>query len=231
MVGAVGEHDLVLAGARDGLSEPVDDRANALLGIVIPREAREVVVVREQLAGDDLRGTRTPAEHDADVVGLVAHAAREEKGADAESRQDLRQLRRVTEAVGEVAGAARLDPEPPADAAAEQEVADERLGSHEDLVREDVRRAGLETAGVEQRLQPSRVLRPHLGVVLEHDRLPVERERREGRVAFERVQDAVDDRAETQPEELEGQVPLAIPVRVWDDEVAEVGHLGQGSGT
>ena len=75
------------------------------------------------------------------------------------------------------------------------------------------------------------MLWPHVDVVLEHDRLPVERERREGRVALERVQDAVDDRAETQPEELEGQVPLAIPVRVWDDEVAEVGHLGQGSGT
>ena len=196
----------------------------------MPREAREVVVVGEHLAGDDLRGAGTPAEDDADVVDLVAHAAREEERADAESRQDLRQLRRVAEAVGEVAGAARLDPEAPADAAAEQEVADERLASHEDLVRQDVRRAGLEPAGVEQRLQPSRVLRPHLDVVLEHDRLPVERERREGRVAFERVQDAVDDRAETQPEDLERQVPLAIPVRVRDDEVTKVGHLGHGPG-
>src|SRR6185437_16078164 len=87
-------------------------------------------------------------------------------------------------------------------------------------------RADLESSGFEQRLQPPRVLRPNLEIVLEHDRLPVERERRERRVALERVQDAVDDRAETQPEELEGQVPLAIPVRVWDDEVAKVRRLG-----
>src|SRR6185437_12500604 len=59
----------------------------------------------------------------------------------------------------------------------------------------------------------------------EHDRLPVERERRERGVAFERVQDAVDDRAETKPEDLEGEVPLAIPVRVRDDEITKVRHL------
>ena len=221
VVGAVRKHDLVLTGAAQKLAEPLDDRAHALLGVVIPREPREVVVVREHLAGDHLRRPGTPAEDDADIVDLVPQAAREEEGADAEPGQDLRQLRRVAEAVGEVAGAARLDPEASADAAAEQEVADERLAPDEDLVGQDVRRAGLEAACVEQRLQPSLVLRPHLDVVLEHDRLPVERERREGRVAFERVQDAVDDRAETQPEELEGQVPLAIPVRVRDDEVAE----------
>ena len=127
---------------------------------------------------------------------------------------------------GEVAGAARLDAEPPADAAAEQEVADERLAADEDLVRQDVRRADLEAPGLEQRAQPALVLRPHLDVVLEHDRLPVERERGEGRVALERVEDAVDDRAEPQPERLERQVPLAVPVRVRDDEVTKVRHLG-----
>ena len=152
--------------------------------------------------------------------------AREEEGADAEAGEDLRQLRRMAEAVGQVAGAARLDPEAAADPAAEQEVADERLAADEDLVRQDVRRADLEAPGREQRPQPSLVLRPHLDVVLEHDRLPVERERREGRVALERVEHAVDDRAEPQPEELEGQVPLAVPVRVRDDEEAEVGDLG-----
>ena len=186
--------------------------------------------MREHLARDDLRRAGAPAEDDADVVDLVSHAAREEKGADAEPGQDLRQLRRVAEAVGEVAGAARLDPEAPADAAAEQEVADERLAADEDLVGQDVRRADLEAPVVEQRLQASLVLRPHLEVVLEHDRLPVERERRERGVAFERVEDAVDDRAETQPEDLEGEVPLAIPVRVRDDEVAKVATTSATAG-
>src|SRR5262249_16943164 len=176
--------------------------------------------------GAHLRLSGTPAEDDADVVDLVAHPAREEHGADAEAGQDLRQLRGVAEVVGEVAGAARFDPEAPADATPEQEVADERFAADEDLVREDVRRAHLEAAGVEQRLQPFLVLGSYLDVVLEHDRLSVERERCERGVALERVQDSVDDRPETQPEELERQVPLAVPVRVRDDEVPEVGHLG-----
>ena len=123
---------------RSELAEPLDDRPHALLRVVVPREAREVVVVRKHLARDDLARAGAPAEDDADIVDLVAHAAREEEGADAEAGEDLRQLRRVAEAVGHVAGAARLDPEAPADAPAEQEVADERLAADEDLVGQDV---------------------------------------------------------------------------------------------
>ena len=70
------------------------------------------------------------------------------------------------------------------------------------------------------------MLRPYVQIVLEHDRLPVERERGEGGVALERVEDAVDPLSEQQPELLERQIPLAVPVRVWDDEVAKVRHLG-----
>ena len=226
VVRAVRKHDLVLTCAAHGLPEVLDDRAQALLGVVVPGEAREVVVVREHLARDDFRRTGAPAEDDADVVDLVAHAAREEEGGDAEAGQDLRQLRRVAEAVGKVAGAARFDPEAPADPAAEQEVADERLAADEDLVGQDVRGADLEAPGLQQRSQAILVLRPHLDVVLEHDGLSVEREGREGAIALERVQDAVDDRTQAQPELLEGQVPLAVPVGVRDDEEAEVGHLG-----
>ena len=151
MVRAVREHDVPLPGAAHDVAEPLDDRAHALLGIPVPGEPREVVVVREHLARDDLRRAGAPAEDDADVVDLVSHAAREEKAADAEPGQDLRQLRRMAEAVGEIAGATRLEPEAPADAAAEQEVTDERLASDEDLVGQDVRRADLEAPVVEQR--------------------------------------------------------------------------------
>src|SRR5207248_11716668 len=63
-------------------------------------------------------------------------------------------------------------------------------------------------------------------VVLEHDRLAVEREGTERFVALEHVEHRVDDRAEPEPEHLERHVPLAVSMRVRDDEVAEVGDSG-----
>ena len=215
---------------RSCVAEVVDDRAHALLRVVGRGQAREVVVVRQHLARDHLGRACAPAKQDADVFDLVTQAAREEERADAEAGEDLRQLRRMAEAVGEIARAARLDAETAADPPAEQEVADERLAADQDLVGQDVGRADLEAPGLEQRPQATLVLRPHVDVVLEHDRLPVERERGEGGVAFERVQDTVDDGAEPQPERLEGQVPLPVPVRVRDDEVTKVGRLGHGEG-
>src|SRR5690348_3285730 len=130
----------------------------------------------------------------------------------------------MPEAVGEVAGAARLKPETPADTSSEEEIADERLAADEDLVRQHVGRADLETPGREQLVQTSRVLRSHLDVVLEHDRLSVEREGGERGVALEGVEDAVDHRPETQTELLEREIPLAVPVRVRHDEVVEIRH-------
>ena len=225
VVGAVREHDRVLAGTAQHVAEPPDDPSHALLRVAVPRQARKVVVVRKHLARDDLGRSGAPAEHDADVVDFVTHAAGEQERADPEAGEDLRQLGRVAEAVGHVAGAARLDAEAAADSPAEQEVPDERLAPDEDLVRQDVRRPGLETSCREQRPQPRLVLRPNVDVVLEHDRLAVERERRERGVALERVEDTVDDRAEPQPEDLERDVPLAIPVGVGDDEEAEIRRL------
>ncbi len=231
VVGAVREQDRVLPRVLQELAEALDDPLHALLCVVVPAEPGEVVVMRQQLAGDDLGRAGAPAEDDADVVELVAEPAREEEGADAEAREDLRQLRGMAEAVGEVAGAARLDPEAAADAPAEEEIADERLAAHEDLVGKDVRGAGLQPAGLEQSAQPPLVLRPDVDVVLEHDRLAVEGERRERRVPLERLEDIVDRRAEPQPEDLERQVPLAVPVRVRDDEEAEVGGRCHRRGT
>ncbi len=85
-------------------------------------EPGEVVVVRQLLAGDDLRGPGAPAEDDADLVELVAEAAREEERAESEAREQLRQLGRVSEAVRFVAGGRRLDAEAATDAPPEQQV-------------------------------------------------------------------------------------------------------------
>jgi hypothetical protein len=94
--------------------------------------------------------TRSSASWSQVRVDLVAHPAREEEGADPEAGEYLRQLRRVTEAVGQIAGAARLDSEAAADAAPQEKVAHERLGADEDLVGQDVGRADLEAACGEQ---------------------------------------------------------------------------------
>ena len=160
MIGAVCKQDLVLTGVAHELAEGIHDPPHALLGVVIPREPGEVVVVRQHLAGDHLGRPGTPAEDDADIVELVPEPAREEEGVEAEPGEDLRQLRRVAEAVGHVARAARLDPEAAADAPAEEKIADERLGADEDLVGQDVRGTDLEPAGGEQRAQPLLVLGP-----------------------------------------------------------------------
>src|SRR5581483_1987852 len=202
-------------------SEGLDDRLHTLFRLVRRRQAGEVVVVRKELARDHLGAGGAPAECDAGIVDLVAHAAREEERAEAESGEHLRQLRGMPEAVRLVAGARRLDAETAADAAAEKEVADERLAADEDLVREDVPRARLEPSGGEERAQAPRILRADVHVVLEHDRLAVERERAERRVGLERVEHGVDDGAESQPEHLERHVPLAVPVRVGNDEEAD----------
>jgi hypothetical protein len=66
VVGAVCKQDLVLTGVAHELAEGIHDPPHALLGVVIPREPGEVVVVRQHLAGDHLGRPGTPAEDDAE---------------------------------------------------------------------------------------------------------------------------------------------------------------------
>src|SRR5207247_7157255 len=112
-------------------AEVLHDLLDPLRGVVGRCESREVVVMGQQLARDDLGPGRSPAEDDAEIVELVAEPAREEERPQAEPRQKLRELRGMTEAVGRVSGRRRLDAEPATDAPAEQEVADERLSADE----------------------------------------------------------------------------------------------------
>src|SRR5205823_14136875 len=119
-------------------------------------------------------------------------AAREEEGVDAEPGEQLRQLRRMPEAVGHVSGRRRRGTMPPAHLAAEQQVAHERLADDEEFVRQHVARSYRKPARGEQGAQPRLVLRPQLQIVLEHDRLSVERERTEALVVLQRREDVVD---------------------------------------
>ena len=225
VVGAAREQDRVHVRALQHRAEAVDDSLDPLRRVRDRRQPREVVVVREELACDHLLAACAPAEDGADVVDLVAHPPREQERVEAEAREQLRQLRGMPEAVRLVAGARRLDPEAAADAAPEQEIAHERLAADEDLVRQHVPRACLQPAGGEKRAQAALVVGTDVRIVLEHHRLAVERERAERLVRFERVEDAVDDGAEAEAEDLERDVPLPVPVGVRNDEEVEVGRL------
>ena len=104
VIGAVAEQHLVHPGALQGRAEALGDPPDAVLGIVDAPDVGEVVVVRELLAREHAAPVRRrPAEHEPDLVELVAHPAREDEALDPEAGQDLRQLQRMPEAVGHVA--------------------------------------------------------------------------------------------------------------------------------
>ena len=111
--------------------------------------------------------------------------------------------------------------------AAVEQVAHQRLGADEELVRQRVAGAGVDPPGPQQRAQAVLHLGPDLQVVLEQDRLPVEREPVLG-PGLERGDDLVDDLDQVDAEVLEGQVPLAVPVRVRHEPQAPGPGVEQG---
>ena len=111
-----------------------------------------------------------------------------------------------------------------------EEVANQRLGSGQEFVGHDVGRAHRQPAGSSQRAQTRYEIRPQLGDVLEDDRLPVEREMADPRVALHHLDHFRDHAHEAHSELLEGQIPLAIPVRVRHDPDAEAAERGVGDG-
>ena len=193
MIGSVREQDRVAPGSLERSAEVLDDALDPIGGLVCRRELSEIVVVRQELTGDHLAPRRTPPEQQVDI----AETAREEERREAEAGEQLRELRRVTEAVGRVAGPGRLPAEAAADAPPEQKVANEALATNEQLVGKHIPGPDLEPARSEQRAQPCLVVGSHVDVVLEHDRLPVEREREERRIPFEHVEHLVERLAES----------------------------------
>ena len=230
MVGAVAQHDVVDVRPFKRSPEALMQRPDPRLRVIDARDVREVAVVAEELERQDRAPVRRdPIERDPDVVELVAEPAREQEALDPEARQNLRELTRMAEAVREVAGRRGPSAEPLADGAADQEVTNERLGADQKLIGQYIAWTDLDPAGGDQCPQPRFVLGADSDVVLQHDRLSVERERCERRIAFERVEHLVDHASEHQPEVLERAVPLAIPVCMRHDEIAlhVLGHPGR----
>ena len=153
--------------------------------------------------------------------GLGADAAPDEDGVDPEAAQDRRQVRDVPEGVRRVADhhrpavrARRAD--------AGHQVADVRLAADEELVRQHVAGAGEQAPVAHEPLDVGAALRADLEVVVQRHRLAVEDEVAVVRVAVEEVEEGVHHADEARAEGLEGQVPLAVPVGVGDDDEGAV---------
>ncbi len=221
MVGSVAQHDFVDIRPLEPLPEAFRQRTHPCLGVVRTRDIREVAVIGEELERPHRAPIRRyPPKREADIVHLVAKPAREQKAVDPKACQNLGQLQWMAEAVGKVTSSRRLTAEPLADGTADQKVAHKRLAADQELIRQHVARTNLDPAHRDQRPQPRLVLGPDRDVVLQHDRLPVERERSELQVTLERVKHLVNHAPEHQPEVFERAIPLAIPVGVRHDEVA-----------
>ena len=143
------------------------------------------------------------------------HATPDDGVVEPERAQDLRHLRDVAEHVGQIADAHRSAELVCAREAA-LEVPPDRLPGNEELVHQYLPRADREPPLLDQPADPTLVLGAHLEVVVDRLELAVERED-ETRVRLEHVEDAIDQPDESQPEALEREVPLPVPVRVRDE--------------
>src|SRR5439155_6320516 len=102
-----------------------------------------------------------------------------------------------------------------------EQVADVGFPGREQRVGLDVPRSDRETPRAARRLEVGAASGTDLQVVLEHDRLPVEQEAESGVVGDE-LEDAVDEIDETRAKGLVRPVPLAVPVRVRDEDALHV---------
>ena len=122
----------------------------------------------------------------------------------------------MPEGVGDVAHV-HAPPELVRRTRAVEQVPDDRLGAHEELVGEHGPGPDQEAAGGDV----SDDLPPALGadreVVVEDDRLAVEREVTEVGVALEHAQKEIHQVDQLDAHRLKGEIPLPVPVGVRDD--------------
>ena len=220
------EQERVAGGVRRGARhdprqvrpDPAWDVGHGLAAI--SDEAERVVVVRDLVRGEHtVARWRVPPEFAPKVLALVPHAAREHIGVVPEAAQELRHLRGMTEWVGHVRDARRAsersgDPQPLL------EIADQRLTGDQEQVGEHVPGTDEQPIRADERLDPPAIAGADGQVVLERDRLAIEGERAEPRLALEQIEQVAEHRHQLGAEALEPLVPLAVPVGVRDDERA-----------
>jgi hypothetical protein len=182
----------------------------------LSRHVQEVgavlVPVREVLGADGRSVRRLPLEHVG--IDLRGDATPDDRLLDSGEPQDLGHLRHVAEHVRQVpdrhrAAELRAAPLPVL------EVPEDRLARDQELVHQHLPRPDREAPLFDQAADSRLRLGPHLEVVVDGGELSVEREPVAG-VGLHGIEQPVDQPDESQPEALEREVPLAVPVRVGD---------------
>ncbi len=200
--------------------EAVDDRPQSC------DCAREVVVGVEPGRGEVALGELprahgravgcSPRVERAERVELGAAPSPVDEGVEPEAGEELRELRGMAERVGDV-GDRRYRSECARHRAAEQEVADMGLAGRQQRVGLHIPWPRREPPGVKSRDDLVATIGPHVEIVLEHDRLPVEHEAK-ARVDRDEVEHRVDRVDEPSAKRLERSVPLPVPVEVGDEQ-------------
>src|SRR5439155_275834 len=122
-----------------------------------------------------ITGRRLPPELAPDRFALVPHPAREDVGVISERAEDLRELRRMAERVGDVRHA-RGTPELTRAPEPLLKIADDRFAGGEEEVREDMPRPDEEPVGPDERFDPPEVSGAFLEIVLDRGGLSGEGE-------------------------------------------------------
>src|SRR3989337_1951131 len=162
-------------------------------------EAGSVVVAVAQIGCEHAAAVGSLPPH---FAGLVGQPAPEGGRLDSESVQDLGKLPDVSQGIWHIPDGHAAS-EPPRDMAAPQQVADERLRAHQELIREHVPGADEKSPLSHPAHQFRFAVRADLEVVLQENRLPVEGEMREAWIALEDVEEEIDQVDELQAERLE----------------------------
>ena len=211
-----------------GLKEPPDRLDLGGEGLLLHREGRADAVAIGHVHGQHLAAVRRLPDELARRQRIVG-AAPEDATVDAEAAQQRRQVGDLAEGVGQVADSHR-----PAERLrrpmAPQQVTHQRLAGGQELVRDDVPGPDGQPPLPRQALDRLAPVGAHLQVVLDEEGVAVQQEVAVVRVALQDLQQQVEEADQAGAVALVGQVPLAVPVRVGDeDEARSVGRgLGHG---
>ncbi len=214
MIGAVHEqHRCIVGQERPDLihvgPEPTDE------GLGIVGHGRTVPVSGNEVLGPDPRPVGRLPDERRGVDGRrdpSPHHCMVQPG----QRKNLWHLGDVSEHVGEVAHIHHPS-EGGAPSDAGLQVADDGFARDEELVHQDVPRTQGEPSGGCQRVQALLVLGADLEIVVDDRQLAIEEEGLVGGIPFQKVNQAIDQMNQLQPERLERVIPLPVPVGVGDD--------------
>ena len=153
------------------------------------------------------------------------HAPPQHDMPQAELAREIGQDGRMAESVGRVEHAAPA-PETLGHPSPDQQVADERLAGDHLFVGEHVPGPDLQPPAPDEGRERRGLRRPRTQVVLDEDRLAIEVEVGEGVIALEPRDEVVKHADQAHAERRLGEVPLPVPVRMWNEVKDQPGHAG-----